>query len=70
MNIPDNYDAFRSHEDNDEKSHNKWINSLPECEECGKKILDEMCYEIGDMLFCEHCVENFKVHTSNYCTEE
>ena len=61
----DNYDAFRQYEADRERA----LAKLPECSECGEKITDEQCYEIGDMLFCPNCIEQNKVYTENYMKE-
>lgn len=62
MMCHDNYDAFRRHDAEQEKA----LKGLPRCEECGEPIQEEECYKIGDMLFCEECIDDMKVKTENY----
>ena len=69
MFCPDNYDLLDIHESQVEKAYQDWMARLPECSECGKKIEDDKCYKIGGELFCEECIESFKVHTQNYMEE-
>ena len=38
----------------------------PVCDGCGDHILDEHCYSIGAELFCEDCIQSFRVLTENY----
>lgn len=35
----------------------KELDRLPECSECGEKIMDEYCYEINGEYIHEHCME-------------
>ena len=69
MYVPDNYDAFVAHEARKEREHQERLKKLPECGGCGKPIEDDECYEIGDVLFCEKCIEQNKVYTENYMKE-
>jgi formylmethanofuran dehydrogenase subunit E len=66
MNCPDYNDLIDIHEAEEERAYKKWLDRLPRCSECGKKIKDDNCYNIGGELFCEECIENSKVHTENY----
>ena len=69
MYVPDNYDAFEEIEREAKIAHKNWLAKLPECSECGRKIKDDMCYEIGGDLICERCMENkYHVCTENYYT--
>lgn len=62
----DNYELFKIHED----EHNAWLKSRPKCEGCGHRIQDDECYNLGDGLYCNTCVEGYKVSTDNYIKEE
>ena len=66
----DAYDLFLQHEDKQEKEHQKWLDSLPTCSKCKKKIKDDYLYEIGSELYCENCIDSFRECTDNYCNEE
>ena len=65
MYCPDNYDAFDRYDAEQQRA----LAKLPECSECGEKITDEECYEIGGELFCLNCIEQNKVYTENYLKE-
>lgn len=69
MDCPDYNDLLDIHEAEQERAYKRWYERLPRCSECGKKIETESCYEICDELFCEECVEGFKVCTENYMEE-
>ena len=62
MYVPDNHDAFRRHDAEQEST----LAKLPECSGCGEKIMTEECYEIGGELFCLNCIEENKVYTEDY----
>ena len=62
----DNYDAFCQHQAQQDRQEREWLARLPECSECGEKITDDECYEMGDYLVCLECIGNFKVRTENY----
>lgn len=66
MDCPDYNDLLDIHEAEQERAYKRWLERLPRCSECGKKIESENCYEIGGELFCEECVESFKVCTENH----
>jgi formylmethanofuran dehydrogenase subunit E len=53
-----------------EARQERYLERLPICSECGEPITDDECYEIGDELFCEECIEGKKVYTSNYVRGE
>ena len=66
MYCPDNYDAFVAHEAMRDREHEEIEKRLPKCSECGEPIWDDECYEIGGKLYCEECIEGFKVWTDNH----
>lgn len=66
MNCPDNCDAFARYDADCEREERNWLARLPECAECGEKIKDEECYELGGELYCAECIDNHKVHTENH----
>ena len=68
--VPDNYDAFSRHEADAEDAYQRWLSTLPICSSCNKPIKDDHCFEIGGELFCEHCIDENRVCTSNYYDEE
>ena len=41
--IPDNYDFFRMHED----EQDKWLEQRLVCVCCGDHIQDDYCYDVG-----------------------
>lgn len=63
---PDNYDAFDRYDAEQEREERNWLARLPECAECGKKIKDEECYELGGDLYCADCIDSHKVYTENF----
>ena len=66
MNCPDYNDLLDIHEAEQERAEAMWLKRLPRCSGCIKKIKDEHCYEIDGELYCEECIESFKVRTENY----
>ena len=36
----------------------KYLDSLPLCENCEEPIQDEKCYEIGGEVLCEDCMKD------------
>lgn len=34
----------------------KELDRLPECSECGEKIMDEYCFEVNGEYICERCM--------------
>lgn len=38
----------------------EWLEKQPICDECGEHIQDEYLYEIGNIRYCENCIEGFK----------
>ena len=60
---PDNYDAFLSHDSEQETE----LEKCPECYYCGQKITDERFYMINDEPICEDCLnENFQRNLEDY----
>lgn len=41
-----------------DEEQNRWLESLPECADCGEPIQDEHCYEINDEYICPRCMED------------
>lgn len=70
MAVIDNYSLFEAHEARQEREYQRWLDSLPRCSECGKKIEDMHCYNIGGDLFCDDCIDKCRVLTRNYYEEE
>ena len=63
MYCPDNYDAFCRHDAEQERA----LRKLPECSECGEKIMDEECYEFNGELICPTCLRDYhRKHTEDY----
>lgn len=53
MNIPDNYDYFKKHQDElDDK-----LEELPSCEYCGEAIQSNKCYLIDNEVLCHECLD-------------
>lgn len=39
----------------------KWLQSRPQCEECGEHIGDEFAYQLPTIGWvCEHCMDEFR----------
>lgn len=63
MNIPDNYDLWEAHEQEQERQ----LEKLPVCEVCGNPIQDEHLYLINDEFVCPACLErDFRKETDDY----
>ena len=63
MRVPDNYDAYRQHEAEQEA----WLKRLPICEECNEPIQEDVLYDIDGTLYCEKCMKNlFRKWTDDY----
>ena len=43
-----------------DREQNKWLEELPECEDCGNHIQDEEAYYIDGGWICESCMEEYK----------
>ena len=66
MRIPDNYDLFCKHQDEQDNC----LKRLPVCCECGEPIQDDFLYCIDDELFCKECMEdNFEKSVEDYMKE-
>lgn len=50
--IPDNYDFFRMHED----EQDKWLEQRSVCVCCGDHIQADYCYDVGGEIYCEDCM--------------
>lgn len=50
--IPDNYDFFRMHED----EQDKLLEQRPVCVCCGDHIQDDYCYDVCGEIYCEDCM--------------
>lgn len=63
MNVPDNYDAYRRHEAQQEAQ----LAKRPICDECGEPIQDDFLYEVNGVIYCENCMqESFRHSTEDY----
>lgn len=60
---PDNYDAYRRHEAEQERQ----LSELPVCCYCDNPIQDEHLYEINGEAYCPDCLETyFKKRTEDF----
>jgi RNA polymerase-binding transcription factor DksA len=60
---PDNYDAFRRHQ----AEQDAWLDKRPLCEHCGEPIQDDYLYKIDGALYCEECMkELYRESTEEY----
>jgi formylmethanofuran dehydrogenase subunit E len=57
MYIPDNYDAFSSHQ----AELDNWLEKRPVCSICGEHIQDEECYLVNDEYICIECMVDCKI---------
>lgn len=63
MYIPDNYDAFRQHEAEQES----WLARRPKCDCCGEHIQDDFLYDLNGVIHCEKCLnETFRHSSEDY----
>lgn len=63
-NIPDPIDFFEQHD----AEQQKWLNTLPVCDQCGEPIQDEHLFDIDGTLYHIECAEDeFKRLACNYC---
>lgn len=63
MHVPDNYDAYRRHEAQQEAQ----LAKRPICIECGNPIQDDVLYDINGDIFCEECMNDvFRRSTEDY----
>lgn len=43
------------------------LDKLPKCAECGEPIQSEKCFDLGNGVICEDCLENNHTHwTEDY----
>ena len=57
----DAYDQWLEHD----RQAEKWLENLPVCSICGEHIQDEEYYDLGEVIICESCMEDYKV-TNEY----
>jgi late competence protein required for DNA uptake (superfamily II DNA/RNA helicase) len=63
MSVPDNYDAFRQHQ----AEQDAWLERRPKCCNCGERIQDDFLFDIGGDLYCENCIKKeFRQSTEDY----
>lgn len=63
MNIPDNYEFFRRHDEEQEME----LQKLPICCYCEEPVQSEVYFEINDEIVCPYCLdEHFKRRTDEY----
>lgn len=55
MRVPDNYDLFVQHEQEQQEA----LKAFPMCDICEQHIQDDYCYEINDTIICEHCLVEY-----------
>lgn len=66
MRIPDNYDLFCKHQD----EQDNWLKRLPVCCKCEHPIQDDFLFDIDDELYCRECMEdNFEKSVEDYMKE-
>lgn len=52
MNVPDNYDLWVQHEQQQERQRSR----LPVCDSCRRPIYEEHLYRIEGQALCEGCM--------------
>ena len=63
MNIPDVYDLWEAHDQEQEQA----LEKLPYCEICGNPIQDEHLYLINDEFVCQECLDrDFRKDVNDY----
>lgn len=62
MQLPDYNDLHDRYEADRQREADK----LPECVNCGEKIITEKCYEINGELICPECIKEFERWTEDY----
>lgn len=61
--IPDNYDLWAAHDRHKESL----LERLPVCDECGKRIQDDIYFDIDGELICEDCmIRKYGRRTEDY----
>ena len=58
--IPDNYDAFRAHDDARERR----LEGLPICADCEEPIQEEYVYTFAGKNYCAACTELLHIRFS------
>lgn len=48
-----------------EEDRQRELDQLPVCSQCDEPIQSTFCWEIGNKVFCETCVEHFKKYTTD-----
>lgn len=56
MFIPDAYDAWESHE----REQQQWLEKRPVCVKCKEHIQDERAYYINDDWICAECISSYE----------
>lgn len=56
MSVPDNYDLWERHDEEQERR----LESLPECAECGEPIQQEFAVCIHGDWYCDCCIKDFR----------
>ena len=63
MKIPDNYEKWCKHQDEQEQAEE----TLPKCCKCKHPIDDDFLYEIEGELYCEKCMKKeFRRYTDDF----
>lgn len=52
--IKDNYDLWKQHEEDKERD----LDKAPECEYCGRAIMDDYAFHIDGEWWHQECLEN------------
>lgn len=64
--MPDTYDLWEIYDNERERELEKY----PLCDCCREPITDEHLYYIGDLLYCESCMnEEFRKRTEDFMEE-
>lgn len=50
----------------DDAEQKKWLDSLPECADCGHPIQTETGFYINGEFLCEDCIEAYRVNIGDY----
>lgn len=66
MPIPDNYDIWRAHQDEEEQR----LKRYPQCCHCEKHITEDFLFKIEGDLWCEDCMlDEFRKPTDDFMNE-